>query len=219
MFSKLLVIATVAAVAFAQHHHPKGANESISIDQYANNDCSGATTHHYDVPVGHCVAGNGDHNVSSVKFRCLDKDSGDVCATIADKAGANCSDLSHAKSLPCGQCMRMGRMGFHQLACNASAGQVTMQIECDEGCTTCNKTKTLKVGQCESHRDESMELTAVGPCEPTVFEATFSEAECKGDKHHYVWKSGACEYGWKFTCEKGVAPPSPSMLPKIQRGH
>ena len=218
MFSKFVVVATVAAVALAQHHwHP--AEYTVSIDQYANNDCSGAATHHYDVDTGRCLPGNGDHNVTSARFQCFDRDSGDTCATIADRAGRNCSDLSHTNNVPCGQCMRMGRFGYHKLTCDASAGQVTASIECDEHCTTCNSTKVLKVGQCESHRNESMELTAVGPCEPTVLEATFPEADCKGDGHHYVWKSGACEYGWKFTCEKGTRPPNPSMLPKIQRGH
>ena len=207
MFSKLLVLATVAAVAVGQHwthaphhwtHEPRpDRHDSVSIDEYAATGCAGSPVHHYDVATRQCLPGNGDHNVSSARFECFMPRSGDVCATLAMDAGANCTNLAEQKTVPCGRCMkdeRDSRVGYHRMACDAASNSVNVSMGCDEGCRECRESKVIKVGVCDRvHNTRYVELTAVGQCKPTVFEETFSEKDCKGDRHHYVWASGACE--------------------------
>lgn len=230
MFSKLLVAAVLVAVVVGQApthapwtHHPRpDRHDMVSIDEYSAAGCSGTPIHHYSVNADQCLPGNGDHNVSSVEFHCFLPRTGDVCASIAHDAGANCTDLSHKAELPCDMCVRDERdasVGYHRADCDATAGTVNISMRCDSTCNNCRESHMMMVGQCMSYDNgqKFAELLSVGQCHGTVFEETFAEKDCHGDMHHYMWANGQCAGTWKFTCMAGTMPPALSY-PVLQRG-
>ena len=201
-FKILLVVATLASIAFAQHPH-----KNITVSKYTDPLC-GTFSNNWTISEGACLP---ERDGTAGRMHCLKMPKA-MCASIQMWNGTTgCPGTASMKTAArCGTCERAWGGNFFKLECekfNTTTGKFRMLSNCTS--RTCDPSSCQKMevslNTCINRQEpfvHGVQVTAVNSCPDLLAWVHFNDTKCvKMDKDGIsMFPAGRCLDGYKYYC-------------------